>query len=134
VNFGSSGLVELPILAPVTLPWTDGPEMRESSSHVFPSASTDTSRYQVRLLADVELTSAGVAHRIGEESQLLVWSRVRLALTAEVGEPDGIRTVVFDLVLDGVGEGWEVCRFDTDPYDDAMAAARAIETGIGADQ
>jgi hypothetical protein len=64
---------------------------------------------------------------------LLAWSRVRRAFAAEVGEPEGIRTVVFDLVIGIEGSECLALRFDAEPGDDARSIARAIELGLGPD-
>ena len=62
---------------------------------------------------------------------------------AEVGEPEGVRTIVFDLVVrpdpqngerrpDGSDDGaFQVFRLDADPYEDAVDVARAIERALG---
>lgn len=111
--------------------------MRDSLAHSTPSRHSGGEGkpgYRVRLLEVVQLTPEGVAHRENGELCLLAWSRVRRALAAEVGEPEGVRTVVFDLVVALDDQGCDVYRFDCDPYADAMRAARAIEGGVGAER
>jgi hypothetical protein len=89
------------------------------------------SHYRAQLLSGAEPTADGLAYRRGEESELLAWSRVRRAFAAEVGEPEGIRTVVFDLVIGIEGTECVAFRFDAEPGDDARSVARAIDRGVG---
>jgi hypothetical protein len=91
------------------------------------------SYYRAHLLAGAEPTARGLAFRQGEESSLLAWSRVRRAFAAEVGEPEGIRTVVFDLVIGIEGPECVAFRFSAEPGDDARSTARAILVGLGPD-
>lgn len=92
----------------------------------------DPSRYRVSVLTAAEATDAGIAYRddAGGPSQLS-WTEVQFALAAEVGEPEGVRTIVFDLVLDRRDDRYAVCRLDADPGEDAMSLARAIVAGLG---
>ncbi len=92
------------------------------------------SRYRVHLLPDAKVTERGVVYRRGEDRFLLVWSRIERALAAEVGEPEGVRTIVFDLALELVGPECVVCRLDAEPGEDASALARAIQIGVGRDR
>ncbi len=89
------------------------------------------SRYRVHLLPDAKPTERGVVYRRGEDRFLLAWSRVEHALGAEVGEPEGVRTIVFDLALEVSGAECVVCRLDAEPGEEATAVARAIQLGIG---
>ena len=65
---------------------------------------------------------------------MLEWSRIEHVIAAEVGEPQGVCTIVFDLVLEADDEDWVVCRFDADPSEDAMEIARAIAGALPADR
>jgi hypothetical protein len=89
------------------------------------------SRYRVHLLPDAKPTERGIVYRRGEDRFLLAWSRVEHALAAEVGEPEGVRTIVFDLALEVSGAECVVCRLDAEPGDEAIAVGRAIQLGIG---
>jgi len=51
-----------------------------------------------------------------------------------VGEPEGVRTVVFDLVGASDGESWPVWRLDAEPGEAAMELARAIESCLGSER
>ena len=93
-----------------------------------------SSRYRVRLLGDPRVTDGGISHREGDRRQLLAWSEVQGAIAAEVGEPQGVRTVVFDLLVEHEGSDRTVCRLDAEPGEDSIALARAIAEGVGPDR
>jgi hypothetical protein len=83
-------------------------------------------RYHVELLADAVAGERGVLHREGGEDRILPWSQVRRVVASEVGEPQGVRTIIFDLVV-GVGdEEFRVRRFDAEPGQDAVEAAELM--------
>ena len=92
------------------------------------------SRCRVHLLPDAKATDRGIVYRRGDERFLLAWGRVKAAFAAEVGEPEGVRTVVFDVAVETRGDECVLCRFDVDPGDEAQALARAIELGVGREQ
>ena len=81
----------------------------------------------VGVLEDPAATPEGIRH--GRARALLPWSAVRAAIAAEVGEPEGVRTVVFDLVVEQAG-GRRILRLDAEPGGDAMQLARAIARGV----
>lgn len=101
---------------------------------VLPRDGEVPSRCRVHLLVDAKPTERGVVYRRGEDRFLLDWSRVRLALAAAVGEPEGVCTVVFDLALRTEGPECILCRIDADPISEAPDLARAIELGLGRDR
>lgn len=88
-------------------------------------------RYRVELLAWAEVQAEGVAFREGTETQVLRWDRVLHALAAHVGEPEGVSTVVFDLVIERKEAECLVRRFDADPGEGAQGAARALLGALG---
>ncbi len=91
-------------------------------------------RYRVELLEGARVEERGVVHlRTGSEL-LIPWSQVRRALAAEVGEPEGVRTIVFDLAVAVEADGCQVVRFDAEPGDDAMRIARQIGAALGPDR
>jgi hypothetical protein len=92
------------------------------------------SHYRARLIEGAEVCEQGLAHGRGDERSLLAWSEVLRAFAAEVGEPEGIRTVVFDLVIGIEGLACRALRFDAEPGEAACAVASAIEQGVGADR
>jgi hypothetical protein len=87
-------------------------------------------RYRVRLLADAAPTRGGVMHREGEAERLLAWGEVLRASAAEVGEPQGVRTIVFDLVLELEAGACVVGRFDAEPGEAAVEVARQLAAGL----
>jgi hypothetical protein len=93
--------------------------------------SSGSANYRVHLLGDPEVSAAGVSHREGGYRTLLPWSRVEHAIAAEVGEPEGVRTIVFDLVVRESG-GWLAYRLDAEPGEDAMLLAQGIEHSLRA--
>ena len=88
-------------------------------------------RYRVYLLADAKPTDRGIVYRRGEQRYLLAWTRLGRGFCAEVGEPQGVCTIVFDLVAEVVSGECVVFRFDAESGHHAHAVARAIEIGIG---
>jgi hypothetical protein len=98
-----------------------------------PAASEVPSRYRVHLLPGAKPTERGVLYRRGSERFLLAWGRVESAFAAEVGEPEGTRTIAFDLAVEVRGPVCVVCRMEAPPGEDAMRTARAIQLGVGAE-
>jgi hypothetical protein len=92
------------------------------------SCADVASRYRARILSEARPTDAGITYRQGDEFHLLEWSRVERALAAEVGEPQGVRTIVFDLLVEMDDCGCVAYRFDADPTGNAQEVARAIAT------
>jgi hypothetical protein len=87
--------------------------------------------YRAQLLREVRLAEGGILHRTPEGERMLRWDEVRFAVAAEVGEPEGVRTVVFDLVLGREHGEWRVVRLDAEPGPVAEEIARAIDAGVG---
>jgi hypothetical protein len=107
----------------------DAPGIRETTL-----GATLPSRYRAHVLADVKPTERGLLYRRGEQHFVLEWTRVLRAFGAEVGEPEGVRTIVFDLVVAIEGDACVACRFDADPGEAAAALARAVELGAGGER
>jgi hypothetical protein len=91
-------------------------------------------RYRVQLLANPELCASGIAHGDPANPSLVEWAEVRWALAAEVGEPEGVRTIIFDLVVDRIsgsdGTAFEIRRLGVEPGEEAMKLASAIERAL----
>ncbi len=87
--------------------------------------------YPARLLERPEVTAEGVCHDQDGERILLAWSAVHWAIAAEVGEPEGIRTIVFDLLTRDADGEFRVLRLDADLGGDAMKLARELALGLG---
>jgi len=95
-----------------------------------PSDAERRARYPVRVLEAPLLEPSGVAHGPSAARELLEWGKVERVVIAEVGEPEGVRTIVCDLI--GRSDGaTAVHRLDAEPGDAAIALARALERGIG---
>jgi hypothetical protein len=95
------------------------------------SARERCSRYRVRLLCDPRAVEEGIRHGDDEEGGVVPWDTFHGVLAAEVGEPEGVRTIVFDLYTISDG-GVEVHRLDAEPGEEAMELARRIELYLGA--
>ncbi len=89
--------------------------------------------YRVELLAGARPTEEGVVCGDDASIRLVHWSRVRFAMAAEIGEPQGVRTIVFDLVVDEAEE-CVLYRFDADPGQDAVEMARLIAEALAPDR
>jgi hypothetical protein len=100
----------------------------EMSSSIF--RPTSRARYRAHLLGEPQLSPWGVAYLEGARCALLLWNEVEHAMAAEVGEPQGVRAIVFDL-LTSEDDGWLAHRFAAEPGDEAMEAALAISEGLG---
>jgi hypothetical protein len=105
-----------------------------NSLDFLPSRDEVRARYSVRLLAGAQATERGVMHHEGAAQSLLEWEEVDWALAAELGEPQGVRTIVFDLVVDRSAGSFSVCRFGAEPGEDAVAAARVIAGALPAER
>lgn len=104
--------------------------MAKDSSFLIPACDLAV-RYRVTLLPEAELSETGLVHREGAASRVLEWSRVQRALAAEVGEPEGVRTIVFDLIVEIRGDTCAAVRFDADPSENAVEWARALDRALG---
>jgi hypothetical protein len=89
------------------------------------------SPYRVEVLPWAEVGSGGIVYREGPEPATLPWSRVLHALAAYVGEPEGVCTIVFDLVVERKEAECLVCRFDADPGASAQTVARTLLDRLG---
>jgi hypothetical protein len=91
-------------------------------------------RYRVQLLANPELCVSGIAHGDPANPSLVEWAEVRWALAAEIGEPEGVRTIIFDLVVGRIsgpdGSAFEIRRLGAEPGEEAMELASAIERAL----
>ncbi len=91
-------------------------------------------RYRVQLLANPELCESGIAHGDPASPSLVEWTAVSWALAAEIGEPEGVRTIIFDLVVGRIpgpdGGAFEIRRLSAEPGEEAMKLASAIERAL----
>jgi hypothetical protein len=86
--------------------------------------------YPSVVLEDPRLRATGIEHGPGSFRELVRWRDVIGAVAAEVGEPEGVRTIVFDL-LARTSAGRVALRLDADPGEPAAELARAIARAIG---
>ncbi len=95
------------------------------------SAQAEPSGYRVRPLDAATVTARGIGHGSGAERVHLPWDEIRCVIAAEIGEPEGVRGVVFDLLAsDDAGE-WIAFRLACGPGAEAMELARALQIGMG---
>ena len=91
-------------------------------------------RYRVRLLENPELRESGIAHGDPADPGLVEWPAIRWALAAEVGEPEGVRTIIFDLVVGRIsgpdGSAFEIRRLSAEPGEEAMELASALARAL----
>lgn len=81
------------------------------------------------VLPDARADGRGIFYRRGDRLFLLPWRCIEAAHAAEVGEPEGVLTVVFDLAVSGAPGGR--CRLDADPGEPARGLGQSIERAIG---
>lgn len=103
-------------------------------SSLFVSSAELQSRYRVMVLGEAKITAEGIQYDGDGGRATLPWSEIEIALTAEVGEPEGVRTVVFDFIVARGDERVEVRRMDAEPGEDAMELARLLGERLGPDR
>jgi len=101
------------------------------SPDVAASLPPPSARYHVDVLPWPEVGEHGVTYSNGSCRETLQWASVLLALAAEVGEPEGVRTVVIDLVVERKETEVVVCRFDVEPGPEAQEIAMEIAASVG---
>jgi hypothetical protein len=101
-----------------------------SESH-FTTQRGDRSDIRVEVLAAPVVCRRGIEYRGPDGDRLLAWDRVTHAVAALVGEPEGVCTIVFDLLVDAAGSPLRVCRFDADPTEGAIPLSVAIADYLG---
>jgi hypothetical protein len=86
--------------------------------------------YRLQLLEEPRVSAAGIEHGPEQCRELLRWRDVLGALAAEVGEPEGVRTIVFDLLAQTRG-GRVAVRLDAEPGEPACAVAQVVAAALG---
>src|SRR5262245_1518686 len=86
--------------------------------------------YRVEVLRGARFAREGVLHCADGVERRLAWDEVRYAVAAEVGEPEGVRAIVFDLVVGADERGLRALRVDAEPGPFAEEVARAIHAGM----
>ena len=118
------------LLAPISRVMADSDRVRVPASR--PAVAADASaRYRVELLGWAEVGESGIEYVEGPTRTTLRWGRIERALAAQVGEPEGVRTIVFDLVVERKNSECLVRRFDAEPGQPAQAIAQAIARHLG---
>lgn len=108
--------------------------MGDSDGAGLQARHQDAASYRVELLAWPQVVEEGIAHGEGGGRRTLAWSRVLRAFAAEVGEPEGVRTIVFDLVVELKRAECLAYRFDVDPGPEARSMAIRIAERLGAER
>lgn len=90
--------------------------------------------YRVRLLRGAAATRSGIVHRGADGEAILAWSRILSAVVATVGEPEGVNTVVFDLLVERDPSRLVVCRLAADPCGEALPLAVGLQAGLDPDR
>jgi len=103
-------------------------EARDGVAPVVASAARI--HYRAQLLRDARVAPQGLLHRTGGVEKRLPWDEIWFAVAAEVGEPEGVRTIVFDLVVGCDERGWRALRLDAEPGPFAEEVARAIHLRV----
>lgn len=85
--------------------------------------------WAVVVLPEARADGRGVFYRRGGRLFLLPWDAVGGAHAAEVGEPEGVQSLVVDLLL--AGRSQARCRLAADPGEEARTLCLAILRGIG---
>jgi hypothetical protein len=94
-------------------------------------ASSRPAVYRLQTLEEPRVSRAGIEHGPERGRELLRWRDVLGAVAAEVDEPEGVRTIVFDLLAQ-VSRGQRVAvRLDVEPGEPAAALAQVISAALG---
>jgi len=100
---------------------------RDAAASLLPPSA----RYHVDVLSWAEVGEHGVSYSNGSRRETLQWASVLCGLAAEVGEPEGVRTVVIDLVVERKDAEVVVCRFDVEPGLEAQEIAMQVAASVG---
>jgi hypothetical protein len=87
--------------------------------------------YPLQLLEQPELSGAGIEHGPEQGRELLRWRDVLGAVAAEIGEPEGVRTIVFDLLAQSNRGKRVALRLDAAPGEAAAGIAHVIAAALG---
>ena len=83
-----------------------------------------------QILVCPEADERGIAHLQNGQTVRIGWDAFSGAVAAEIGEPQGVRTILFDLQL-SADAGGGTLRLDADPGEQATAWAERIAAGLG---
>jgi hypothetical protein len=87
--------------------------------------------YRLQLLEEPLVSWAGIEHGPERGRELLRWRDVLGAVAAEIGEPEGVRTIVFDLLAQASRGECVALRLDAEPGKAATQLAQLIAAALG---
>jgi hypothetical protein len=87
--------------------------------------------HRLQRLEDPSVSRAGIEHGPQLGRELLRWRDVLGAVAAEVGEPQGVRTIVFELLAQASRGQRVALRLDAEPGEAATALAQLIAAALG---
>jgi hypothetical protein len=125
----SSGLSDRPIQQASSV----GPAVNNFYPFHFFSEQ-DGCEYCAHVLRDAVPKQRGIVYLCEGVEALLEWRRVLFAIAAEVGEPEGVRTIVFDLLVERTESKIVAFRLDADPCEEALPLAVALADALGPDR
>ena len=99
--------------------------------HPMPLQAPTPQIYPLQLLEEPLLSGAGIEHGPDQGRELLHWRDVLGAVAAEVGEPEGVRTIVFDLLAQASRGERVALRLDAEPGAAAAELAQVIAAALG---
>jgi len=106
--------------------------MRSSGHHLAASeAKGALLSWQVLTIEVPSFEVDGFRWRGSQGVGFVSWEFVQRAFAAEVGEPEGVRAVVFDLVVGAPDRPTRLFRFCRDPHDGAVSLARSLVSAVG---
>ena len=73
----------------------------------------------------------GLALEWEGERHEIAWDEIERAFAAEVGEPEGVRAIVFDLAWKSAPDGPVLLRFSFDPSDGPKRPAQLVLESLG---
>jgi len=104
-----------------------------SASHIAAEVPEPSARYRARVVEGPAIQPSGLHHLETGEPATLGWDEVRLVVAAEVGEPEGVRTIVFDLIAECGESDWLALRMDAEPGSESMERARELSAVLNAE-
>ena len=80
-----------------------------------------------------ELSADGIRIAWEGATHAVAWSEIDRAFAAEVGEPEGVRAMVFDLAWSGAPDAPAILRFSVDPSEGPKRPAQHVVEALGAE-
>ena len=94
-------------------------------------SSSKPAVHRLQLLEEPLVSGAGIEHGPARSREMLRWRDVLGAVAAEVGEPEGVRTIVFDLLARASRGERVALRLDAQPGEPAAELAQVIAAALG---